>query len=62
MVCVLCFNVVVIEVVINEGFQVVQLNWMFENLKIVGVCNNDEYCEYVFYIVGMVCNIIICNN
>lgn len=55
-------NVAVIEVATNEGFQVAQPNWTFENLKIVGVCNNDEYCEHAFHIVGMARNTIIRNN
>lgn len=55
-------NAAVIEVDGNEGFQVSQPNWTFENLKIVGVCKSDDSCEHAFHVVGAARNTIIRNN
>ncbi len=35
-----------------EGFLVNAPFWVFENLDIKGVCNDDSYCEHAFHVVG----------
>jgi parallel beta-helix repeat protein len=35
-----------------EGFVVNSPYWIFENLDIKGVCNNDDDCEHAFHLVG----------
>ena len=35
-----------------ENFKVYGKHWVFENLRIVGDCENNEGCEHAFHIVG----------
>ena len=35
-----------------EGFYINSPYWIFENLDIKGVCNNDDDCEHAFHLVG----------
>ena len=55
-------GLVIIEVDTNEAFQVAQPYWTFENLRIVGICKIDEYCEHAFHIVGGAHHTIIRNK
>lgn len=53
---------VTIEVNTNEAIQVAQPYWTFENLRMIGICKNDEYCEHAFHIVGGAHHTVIRNN
>ncbi|MCP4268837.1 MAG: hypothetical protein GY777_25195, partial [Candidatus Brocadiaceae bacterium] len=52
----------ILEFNLLEGFHVTKPYWVFENLEIIGVCNNHSRCEHAFHIVGNADNIIIRNN
>lgn len=43
---------VVLQLNSLEGFYVNQPYWVFENLKIEGVCKTDSQCEHAFHITG----------
>ncbi|MCU0938924.1 MAG: right-handed parallel beta-helix repeat-containing protein, partial [Burkholderiaceae bacterium] len=43
---------VVLEFDLLEGFLVDAPHWVFEHLRIVGVCRNDDDCEHAFHVVG----------
>ncbi|KQP20523.1 hypothetical protein [Pseudorhodoferax sp. Leaf267] len=45
-----------------EGFFVNQPYWIFENLTIRGVCDNDGNCEHAFHVVGAAKGTVIRNN
>ena len=45
-----------------EGFLVDQPYWVFENLTIQGVCQNDDHCEHAFHVVGGAVGTTIRNN
>jgi parallel beta-helix repeat protein len=45
-----------------EGFVVNSPYWIFENLDIQGVCNDDEYCEHAFHVVGNGPGFVLRNN
>lgn len=53
---------VTIEFNTEEGFQVTQPYWIFENLNIKGVCPEDRYCEHAFHIVGNARHTTLRNN
>ena len=55
-------NTVTLEVETDQGFYVTKPYWTFENLRIVGICKNDEYCEHAFHIVGGAHHTVIRNN
>ena len=43
---------VTIAVQAGEGFTVTAPWWRFENLDLRGTCDQDEYCEHAFHVVG----------
>jgi parallel beta-helix repeat protein len=45
-----------------EGFLVSAPHWVFENLRIVGVCGTDDDCEHAFHVVGAGQHVVIRNN
>jgi hypothetical protein len=45
-----------------EGFKVVAPYWVFENLDIQGVCENDTNCEHAFHVVGKGHSFVLRNN
>ena len=45
-----------------EGFFVDQPYWVFENLKIRGVCSSDSRCEHAFHVVGRAIGTTLRNN
>lgn len=55
-------NAAILEVGANAGFAVTKPFWTFENLRMVGVCQHDEYCEHAFHVTGEAQNTIIRNN
>lgn len=55
-------NTAILEIEANEGFAVTKPYWTFENLKLVGVCQNHEYCEHAFHVSGEAHHTIIRNN
>lgn len=55
-------NVAILEINTTEGFLIAQPFWVFENLRIVGVCKVDDYCEHAFHIVAGAHHSLIRNN
>ncbi len=55
-------NQVVIELFINEGFNVSHAFWVFENLHIRGACASHYQCEHAFHVVGKARSVVIRNN
>lgn len=53
---------VLLEFDLNEGFWVNAPYWIFENLSIRGICDNDSRCEHAFHIVGQGHHFIARNN
>ncbi|EGV28490.1 hypothetical protein ThidrDRAFT_3718 [Thiorhodococcus drewsii AZ1] len=53
---------VTLELETLEGFLVDQSYWVFENLTIRGVCQNDDRCEHAFHVVGAAVGTTIRNN
>ncbi len=53
---------VMLELDTLEGFYVDKPFWVFENLKIKGVCASDSQCEHAFHVVGKGNNVIVRNN
>ena len=51
-----------LEFALLEGFHVVAPFWIFENLIIEGVCQNDSRCEHAFHVVGAGVGVVIRNN
>jgi hypothetical protein len=45
-----------------ENFKLYGKFWIFENLRIVGVCDDEQGCEHAFHIVGDADDIIFRNN
>lgn len=45
-----------------EGFQINAPYWVFENLDIQGVCEEDSSCEHAFHVVGKAHSIVLRNN
>jgi hypothetical protein len=45
-----------------EGFKVLSPYWVFENLDIQGVCENDSDCEHAFHVVGKGHSFVLRNN
>ncbi len=45
-----------------EGFLVNAPFWVFENLDIKGVCENDSYCEHAFHVVGKAGGFVLRNS
>ncbi len=44
------------------GFEITQPFWVFENLRIQGVCQDDSQCEHAFHVVGRANGTVIQNN
>jgi len=53
---------VLLELDTLEGFYVDKQFWVFENLRIKGVCSSHSECEHAFHIVGEGRNVVIKNN
>jgi hypothetical protein len=51
-----------IEVNAQEGFNVSQPWWRFENLTVRGVCVEHQYCEHAFHVVGAATHFAAVNN
>lgn len=45
-----------------SGIQVDRPYWVFENLRIQGVCKSDQACEHAFHVVGRGANATLRNN
>ncbi|MCK7578179.1 MAG: hypothetical protein MZV65_22195 [Chromatiales bacterium] len=45
-----------------EGFFVDHSYWVFENLKIRGICSNDSQCKHAFHVVGNAVGTVLRNN
>lgn len=52
----------IIEFSAVEGFHITQPYWVFENLRVRGVCKRHDDCEHAFHIVGRAKNTVIRNN
>ena len=46
------FGEVTVELDTLEGFFVDKSHWVFENLRIKGICNDDSRCEHAFHVFG----------
>ena len=55
-------GVVTIELDTIEGFYIDKSFWVFENLKIKGVCSSDSNCEHAFHVVGRGNGVVVQNN
>lgn len=55
-------NAATLEVAANAGFAVTKPFWTFENLRMVGACQHDEYCEHAFHVTGEAHHTLIHNN
>lgn len=53
---------VLLNVKASEGIKVSQPYWVFENLKIQGICSDDKYCDHAFHVVGNAAHTTIRNN
>lgn len=53
---------VTLELDMLEGFVVDKAYWVFENLRIEGVCTNHSRCEHAFHVVGQAIGAVIRNN
>lgn len=53
---------VIIEFSAVEGFHITQPFWVFENLRIRGVCKRHDDCEHAFHVVGKAQSTVIRNN
>lgn len=53
---------VLLTVTASEGIKISQPYWIFENLKIQGVCSDDKYCDHAFHVVGKAAHTVIRNN
>ena len=53
---------VVLKLKTLEGFYVDAPHWVFQNLKIEGVCAKDSKCEHAFHVVGDGEYVVIRNN
>ena len=45
-----------------ENFKIYAKFWVFENLRIIGVCQNGQGCEHAFHIVGDADDLVFRNN
>lgn len=55
-------GLVTLEFEMVEGFHVQAPYWTFENLTIIGVCENDSACEHAFHVVGAGAHFVARNN
>lgn len=53
---------VTLEFDMIEGFRVTQPHWLFENLRIRGVCARHDDCEHAFHVVGRASHFIARDN
>lgn len=53
---------VLLEVNSSVGFRVAHPFWVFENLQLRGVCEEQGNCEHAFHIVGAARNTVLRNN
>jgi len=56
------FGDVRIELDTLEGFFVDKSFWVFENLRIQGVCSDDSRCEHAFHVFGSANGVTLRNN
>ena len=56
------FGDATIELDTLEGFFVDKAHWVFENLRIRGVCKSDSRCEHAFHVFGAANGVSIRNN
>ena len=56
------FGEVTVELDTLEGFFVDKSHWVFENLKIRGICKDDSRCEHAFHVFGTAYGVTIRNN
>jgi hypothetical protein len=53
---------VFVELNAGEGFKVSAPWWIVENLNIRGICQQQEFCEHAFHVVGKAAHFVARNN
>jgi len=51
-----------LEFALLEGFHILQPYWIFENLEIEGICDDDSGCEHAFHVIEKAHSTVIRNN